>query len=87
MTCMGAVASRIMQRFVGRDDVSFTVTWRGAQSNPDIVRSYNGFRELAYEQAKGRIYGGIHFWFDQEASFGECIPMADYAFDNLTRLR
>jgi hypothetical protein len=87
MTCLGAVASRTLQRFVGRDDVSFTVTWRGLPGNPDIVRSYNGFRELANEQAKSRIYGGIHFWFDQEASFGECIPMADYAFDNLMRHR
>ena len=84
---MGAVASRTVQRFAGRDDVRITVTWRGAQGNPDIVRSYNGFRELADEQAKSRIYGGIHFWFDQEASFGECIPMADYAFDNLMRPR
>jgi hypothetical protein len=87
MTCMGAVASRTLQRFVGRNDVSFTVTWRGLPGNPDIVRSYNGFRELADEQAKSRIYGGIHFWFDQEASFGECIPMADYAFDNFIRPR
>lgn len=87
MTCLGAVASRTLQRFVGRNDVSFTVTWRGLANTPDIVRSYNGFRELADEQAKSRIYGGIHFWFDQEASFGECIPIADYAFDNLMRPR
>jgi len=87
MTCMGAVGSRTLQRFVGGNEARFTVTWRGLQNNPDIVRPYNGFRELADEQAKSRIYGGIHFWFDQEASFGQCIPLTDYAFENVMRPR
>ena len=49
--------------------------------------SYNGFRELANEQARSRVYGGIHYEFDQQASFGVCIPLADYAFDNYLRRR
>jgi hypothetical protein len=87
MTCLAAVGSRTMQRFFGRDDVAFSVTWTGTGGNADITRPYNGFREIGNEQARSRVYGGIHYEFDQLASFGACIPLADYAFDNYMRLR
>ena len=87
MTCMGSVGSRTLERVFGRDDVAFSVTWTGTGGNADITRPFNGFRELANEQARSRIYGGIHFTFDQDASLGVCIPMADYAFDNYMRKR
>ena len=87
MTCMAAVNSRTLQRLFGRDDVATSVTWTGTAGNADITRPYNGFRELANEQARSRIYGGIHFEFDQQASFGQCIPLADYAYDNFMRRR
>ena len=87
MTCMGAVGSRTLARIFGRDDVAFSVTWTGTTGNADIVRPFNGFRELANEQARSRVYGGIHFEFDQLASFGQCIPLADYAFENYMRRR
>ena len=86
-TCMAAVASRTLQRLLGRDDIRFSVTWVGTAGNADITRPYNGFRELANEQARSRVYGGIHFDFDQTASFGVCLPLADYAFDNFLRPR
>ena len=87
MTCMGAVNSRTLERVFGRDDIRFSVTWTGTAGSADTTRTYNGFRELANEQARSRIYGGIHFEFDQQASFGVCIPLADYAFDNYLRPR
>lgn len=87
MTCMAAVGSRTLERIFGRDDVQFSVTWTGTAGNADITRPYNGLRELADEQARSRVYGGIHFEFDQLASFGQCIPLADYAFDNYMRRR
>ena len=87
MTCMGAVGSRTLERIFGRDDVAFSVTWTGTAGNADIARPFNGFRELANEQSRSRVYGGIHFEFDQLASFGQCIPLADYAFDNYMRRR
>jgi hypothetical protein len=87
MTCMASAGSRTLERIFGRDDAAFSVTWTGSAGNADITRPYNGFRELANEQARSRIYGGIHFEFDQLASFGQCIPLADYAFDNYMRRR
>jgi hypothetical protein len=87
MTCIGAVSSRTLERLFGRDTIAFTVTWTGAAGAANITRAYNGFRELANEQARSRVYGGIHFEFDQTASFGSCIPLADNAFDNFMRPR
>ena len=87
MTCMAAVNSRTLERLFGRDDMPFSVTWTGTAGNADITRPFNGFREMANEQARSRVYGGIHFEFDQQASFGVCIPLADYAFDNYMRRR
>ncbi len=63
------------------------MTWAGTGGNADMTRPFNGFRELANEQARSRVYGGIHFEFDQTASLGACIPLADYAFDNYMRKR
>jgi hypothetical protein len=76
-----------LERLFGRDAMQFSVTWTGTGGAADITRPYNGFRELANEQARSRVYGGIHFEFDQLASFGSCIPLADYAFDNYMRRR
>jgi hypothetical protein len=87
MTCMAAVSSRTLERVFGRDAATFSATWTGTAGNADITRPYNGFREMANEQARSRVYGGIHYEFDQQASFGVCIPLADYAFDNYMRRR
>jgi hypothetical protein len=87
MTCLAAVQSRTLERLFGGDAARFQVTWTGAAGAANIVRDYNGFRELADEQMNSRIYGGIHYRFDQTASFGECIPLADYGYDNYMRRR
>lgn len=86
MACIGASATRVLERFFGRDDLGFSVTW-AATAGPDITRHYNGFRQLADEQANSRVYGGIHFTFDTTAGFGVCVPLADYAFVNYLRPR
>jgi hypothetical protein len=87
MSCIGAAASRTLERVFGRDDIAFSVTWTGTGGAADITRSFNGFRELAQEQAKSRIYGGIHFEFEHTAGIAACTPLADYAADNYLRAR
>ena len=84
LACVGATSARILERFFGRNDIAFTVTWAAADG-PGMTRRYNGFRELADESGRSRIYGGIHFTFDTLASFGVCTELADYVFDNTLR--
>lgn len=85
--CIGAASARTLERVFGRNDIRFTVTWTGTGGAADITRAFNGFRELADQEAKSRIYGGIHFEFEHQASFGVCTPVADYVVDNYLRAR
>ena len=76
--------TRVFARYFGRDDIAFSITW-AEPAGPGITRSYAGFRQLADEAAKSRVYGGIHFTFDTTSSFGACTPLGDYVFDNTFR--
>ena len=87
MACIAGSLSRVMQRLFGQDNIPFTVTWTGAGSNPSATRNYNGFRELADQQAYSRIWGGIHFEFETLSSLGGCTQLGDYAVDNVLRQR
>ena len=83
MACIGASSAALFARLWGRDDIPFSVTWTGIAPNTDVTRPYNGFRELADEEARSRIYAGIHFTFDHTASFGSCTEVANYVFRNV----
>jgi hypothetical protein len=84
MACIGASSAAVFERVWGGDSASMTVTWTGInQSN--VTRTYNGFRQLADEQAISRIYAGIHFKFDHDASFGACGALGEYVYENALR--
>jgi hypothetical protein len=76
--CVGAVEARALQLVFGRDDVPFSVTWVGIAPNLDVTRQYGGFWQLAEEFARSRIYGGIHYQFDSDASQSACTDVAEY---------
>jgi len=42
--------------------------------------SVTGFDDLAVQQARSRIYGGIHFQFDSDASRAACPKVSEWAF-------
>ena len=48
-----------------------------------VTRQYTSFRQLADQQARSRILGGIHFAFDSEASQLVCPRVAEYAHATL----
>jgi hypothetical protein len=81
MACIGASSSALYARIWGQDNIPFSATWAGI-AQPDVTRSYNGFRQLADEEARSRIYAGLHFTFDHTASFGACTSVANYSFAN-----
>jgi len=84
--CLSASQARLLARLFGQDNVQVQVTWV-VPNGPSVVRGYNGFRQLADEEAKSRIWGGIHFEFESLASTGVCTPLADYVIDNTLRRR
>ena len=81
-SCAAAAAARALQLVFGTDEVPFSVTWAGIAPNPDVTRDYDRFSELAEEFARSRIYGGIHFQFDSDASQSACPRVADYVYAN-----
>jgi hypothetical protein len=84
--CLASALTTVFTRYFGRNDIAFSITW-AEPSGPGITRTYTNFRQLADEAAKSRVYGGIHFNFDTTSSFGVCVPLGDYIFDNTFRRR
>ena len=87
MACVGASAARALALVHGTDDVAFTAVWQGNAGNPDVSRPYSRFSQLAEDQANSRIYGGIHFRFDNVAGQSVGRNVGNYVFQNLMRPR
>ena len=84
-TCVGTSAARALARAAGHDDVAFSVTWVGTAGNANVTRQYSSFSELAQQQARSRVFGGIHFNFELTASQESCTKVADYVADHYVR--
>jgi hypothetical protein len=84
MATIGTSQSTILALFFGRDDIPYSHTWEGAGG---ATRSYVGFTAMANEQAEARIYGGIHFRFDNVAGQAIGRNVANYVFQNFMRPR
>ncbi len=57
-------AETVLAGYFGTDRVPFTI---GSEGLPGVSRSFAGFRSAAEEAGRSRIYGGIHFEFDNSA--------------------
>ena len=81
---IGTSQATILALVFGRDDIPFSHTWEGAGG---ATRSYNGFMAMANEEERSRVYGGIHFPFDQAAGQSAGRNVANYVFLNFMRPR
>jgi hypothetical protein len=79
-SCLAAAAARALQLAFDRDDIPFSVTYPRTGGFPDVTWSFTGFDDLAVQQARSRIYGGIHFQFDSDASRAACPKVSEWAF-------
>lgn len=84
MATIGTSQSTILALFFGRDDIRFSHTWEGAGG---ATRSYSGFTAMANEQERARVYGGIHFTFDNMAGQSIGRSVGNYVFQNFMRPR
>lgn len=84
MAAIGKSQATVLALFFGRDDIRFEHTWTGAGG---ATRSYAGFGAMADEQARARVYGGIHFTFDNVAGQSVGTNVANYVFSKLMRPR
>jgi hypothetical protein len=86
LATIGASAARALQLVCGTNDVPVAVTW-SRPGGSDVTRSFAGFWEAAEEEAMARIYGGIHYRFDQEAGQAVGRSVAEFVFANVMRPR
>ena len=56
-------AAEILRRIFGADGHTITMTNPGV---PGLTFHYSGFKEITDDIADARVYGGIHFRFDQD---------------------
>jgi hypothetical protein len=81
LAAIAASATRALQRVAGRDDVAIAVSW--TQSGGSVVtRHFDSLSEAAEEVFLARIYGGVHFRFDQEAGRQVGHKVADFVVDH-----
>ncbi|HEX6126275.1 MAG TPA: vanadium-dependent haloperoxidase [Pyrinomonadaceae bacterium] len=84
MAAIGTSQSTVLAMFFGRDDISFSHTWDGAGG---ATRSYVGFTAMANEQERARVWGGIHFTFDNVAGQSIGRSVGTYVFQNIMQPR
>ena len=90
MACIGAGAAQMLTRVFDTDAQSFTAAWYASNTvtppatTPPVVYSqdHDSFWALAQEEGDSRIWGGIHFRFEIDASQESCADVADYLFEN-----
>jgi membrane-associated phospholipid phosphatase len=73
-TFSGAAATALA-RFFGTDAIPFRIDSEGT---PGVIRSYAGFWAAAQEAGRSRIYGGIHFEFDNQEGLRTGRAVADH---------
>jgi len=73
-TFSGAAAA-VLANYFGTDAVRFTV---GSDALPGVTRSFTRFSEAAAEAGRSRIYGGIHWEFDNSAGLASGRALGDY---------
>lgn len=73
----GAAVYKVLADFYGTDRMRFTLY---SDQMPGITRSYARFSQAAAENARSRIYMGVHWNFDDQ--FGQLMgrQVGDYAF-------
>jgi hypothetical protein len=87
LATIGASAARALQLVCGTNDVPVAVTWSLPGGLPAVTRHYDSFWEAAEEEAMARIYGGIHYRFDQQAGQQVGQSVAEFVFANFMRPR
>jgi len=85
MTCIGSGASRMLANVLGSDSQVFIATWYTASGAVVFAQPYRSLFDLGNDEAHSRIWGGIHYRFDIDASQVSCPQVADYIFDNYMR--
>jgi hypothetical protein len=74
----------VLAYFFGTDRVAFSVT---SDALPNVTRSFKSFSSAAREAGRSRIYGGIHWEFDNSEGLKGGRAVARYVVNNVLGAR
>jgi hypothetical protein len=77
VACLSSASARALEIAFGRDDIPFTVVYPRTMGLPTETRDFTGFWDLAQQETRSRILGGIHFKFDHDASRTYCVKVPE----------
>jgi hypothetical protein len=79
-------SARLLALFFGTDEIAFSGESPDPQRWPDqltgVVRSWDSLSQAANEAGRSRIYGGIHWDYDNVQGLASGKELADYIFEN-----
>ncbi|MGH2414910.1 MAG: vanadium-dependent haloperoxidase, partial [Microcystaceae cyanobacterium] len=80
----GATHASIMRHYFGTDNVTFTLDTEDP-AVPTLKRTFNSFTSAALENARSRIYLGVHFQWDGDHGFLSGTRLGDFVFKKFLR--
>jgi hypothetical protein len=78
----GGAAREVLEREYGKDGFSITL---GNPALPAVVLHYTSWKEITDDVDDARIFGGIHFRFDQKAGARQGSAVGSYVWKNNLR--
>lgn len=75
-------SARLLAHFYGTDDIAFSATSDGL---PGVTRQFTSFSQAAAEAGQSRIYGGIHWQYDNTYGLESGQALADEVYFNFLR--
>ena len=66
---LGAACATVLRRFFGTDNVTFTFGTEDPNLAAGVTRTFNSFTEAAREEARSRVYLGVHYQWDGDHGF------------------
>lgn len=79
---LSGAARTVLEHVYGKSQHSITLTHAGA---PGIVLDYSSWKQITNDIADARVYGGIHYRFDQTAGARQGRRVASYIFQQYLR--
>ena len=73
-------SARLLGLFFGSDQIAFSTTSDGL---PGVTRSFTTFSEAAEEAGQSRVYGGIHWQYDNQVGLTSGRALAEHVFFNV----
>jgi hypothetical protein len=78
----GGAARRVLEKLFGPDGHSITLT---NPELPDIVLHYRSFKQITDDIDEARIFGGVHYRFDQESGARQGKRLGNYILKHQLR--